>query len=235
MKPIVIYPILLLSLMIDVTAQVMDPETGLLFEYQAMRVSVAPVVDGHLDDPAWKSATPQKLEWDFTDNRLWRPSADFSGVFAGVWFDGFLYLAFEFADDQLRVKNNTITQQDRLEIYIDPERNGYKTNQTRYIIPVGHAGNQPPSPLILATWASNLKSVELSFNLRRIPKKGQKINFGFHYVDVDGGQQSNRRLGWAPKGGFEDGNKLADLTFAVTLKPTLNQKAMRWGRIKSLY
>jgi hypothetical protein len=34
---------------------------------------------------------------------------------------------------------------------------------------------------------------------------------------------------------LEDRNKLADLTFAVALKPTLNQKAMQWGRIKSLY
>ena len=49
MKPIVIYLILLLSLIVDATAQVMDSETGLLFEYQAMRVSAAPVVDGHLE------------------------------------------------------------------------------------------------------------------------------------------------------------------------------------------
>ena len=234
MKPI-IYPILLLSLIVGSVAQVVDSETGLFLEYKAIRVPAAPVVDGVLDDPAWRNTIPQKLEWDFSNNRLWRPSADFSGVVAAAWFDGFLYLAFEFADDQLRVKNNTITQRDRLEIYIDPERSGYKTKQTRYIIPVGHTGVQPPSPLILAMWSSNLKSFELSFNLRRIPKKGQKINFGFHYVDVDGVQQSDRRIGWAPKGGVEDVNKLADLTFAVTLKPTLNQKAMRWGRIKSLY
>lgn len=235
MKITIIYVIIFLLLVVDATAQVVDPETGLFFEYKAVRVSAAPVVDGHLDDPAWKGATPQQLEWDFTDNRRWHPSADFSGVFAGVWFDGFLYLAFEFIDDQLRIKNNTITQQDRLEIYIDPERNGYKSDQTRYIIPIGQDGNQPPSPLLLATWASNLKSFELSFNLRRIPQKDQKINFGFYYVDVDGGQQSNHRIGWAPTGGLEDRNKLADLTFAVALKPTLNQKAMQWGRIKSLY
>jgi len=235
MKPIVMYIILFLLLIVGVTAQIVDPETGLFFEYKAVRVSAAPVVDGYLDDPAWKDATPQKLEWDFTNSRQWRPSADFSGVFAGVWFDGFLYLAFEFADDQLRIKNNTVAQQDRLEIYIDPERNGYQTDQTRYVIPVGKGGSQPPSPLILAAWSSNLKSFELSFNLRRIPQKGQKINFGFRYVDVDVGKHSNHRIGWAPKGVLEDENKLADLAFAVILKPTLNQKAMRWGRIKSLY
>ena len=37
--------------------------------YKVVRVSIAPVIDGYLDDPAWKKAKLERLQWDCERNK----------------------------------------------------------------------------------------------------------------------------------------------------------------------
>ena len=78
------------------------------FQYNAELVPVAPIVDGYLDDPAWDRAILGKLEQDLMSGNRWRESPDFTGTFAAVWRNGFLYVGVKLIDDQLENRQRKV-------------------------------------------------------------------------------------------------------------------------------
>ncbi len=100
-----------------------DPERSL---YRAPKAQVAPVIDGHADDPAW-SAAP----WRELDQRWLGPeysAEDFRGRYQVVWTPERLYVLFEFVDDILidRYRDPLVQywDDDTLEIFIDEDHSG---------------------------------------------------------------------------------------------------------------
>jgi hypothetical protein len=215
-------------------AHLIDPDTGTSFQYRAELAVVAPVVDGFFDDPVWGEVTAGKMEQDVMENKRWRSSDDFDGTFAAVWRNGFLYLAIKLTDDRVETHHEKLSRQDHLEVYLDIDHTGHKSDLYRYVIPVGRNVSLSYSPFMLIAWGNGGQSCELSFNLGHTPRKGDTIGFGIYYNDADGGRL-HHRIGWGPIGLTESEESLADLVFSAKLKPNENQKAVQWGRIKSLY
>lgn len=97
-------------------------------EYKVSRVKKAPVIDGALDDEAWKGATPVRLVGSFdgrpgalrTDARL-------------VHDDTHLYVAFDVEDPDLwgtlRERDASIYEQEVVEIFLDANADGRTYNE----------------------------------------------------------------------------------------------------------
>ena len=227
--------VLSLATILNCFAHVMDSESGLNFQYNAkLAETTAPIVDGRFDDPAWEGAVRGKIEQEIEKNDRWRASSDFTGEFAAVWRNGSLYVAIKITDDSLETHQAKLSRQDRLVIYIDPDHSGHKSDLYRHILPIGEKTPFLKPPLRLVAWSNNGQTCELSFNLGHIPKKGERIGFGIFYYDVDG-SRLHHQLAWGPAGYTEHEDRLPDLVFTAQLKPVANQKAVRWGEIKSLY
>ena len=215
-------------------AHIVDPDSGFPFQYRANLAEVAPVVDGFLDDPAWEAAALGNMEWDTIENKRWaQNSDDFMGTFVAVWRNSFLYIAIKLTDDQVEIHEEKLSRQDHLEIYLDIDHSGYKSNFYHHILRAGEHNPDPSSPIIMVAWSDDGQSCELSVNLRQSPNKDDAIGFGIHYNDVDGGRL-HHKIGWAPTASTEE-DTLADLMFTAKLKLNTNLKAMQWGSIKSLY
>ena len=216
------------------SARIIDPKTGAEFRYKARLVEVAPVVDGFLDDPAWDDATSAALDHDVKEDRRWDEFSDFQGTFAAVWRNASLYIAIELTDDQIETAHEKVAMQDRLEVYIDTGHSGQQSDLYRYTLPVGQDIVLADSQQMLANWGNGGQSVELRFDLGRMPKKEDTISFGIYYYDVDG-DRLNHQLRWGPAGQTEPKDALADLVFTANIKLNEHQKAIQWGRIKQLY
>ena len=216
------------------SARIIDPETGVEFKYKAKRVEVAPEIDGFLDDLAWEDAVSADLDHEVREDRRWEDSSDFKGTFAAVWRNAFLYIAVQLDDDQIETHHEKLTRQDRLELYLDIDHTGHKSDLYRHLLLVGEDITLSDSPQMLVVWGNTGLSVELSFNLSRTPKKEEAIGFGIYYYDVDG-DRLDHQLRWGPIGQTEPEDALADLVFTANIKINENQKAMQWGRIKQLY
>lgn len=215
-------------------AHIVDPDTGFPFQYRANLAEVAPIVDGFLDDPAWEAAELGNMEWDIIENERWEPNSDdFMGAFVAVWRNSFLYIAIKLTDDQVETHEEKLSRQDHLEIYLDIDHTGYKSNFFHYTLRAGEHNPAPNSPIIMVAWSDDGQSCELSVNLGQSPKKDDAIGFGINYNDVDGGRL-HHKIGWAPILSTEE-NTLADLVFTAKLKLNTNLRAMQWGSIKSLY
>lgn len=226
--------LLMLTIASSGFAHIVDPDTGFPFQYRANLAEVAPLVDGFLDDPAWEAAELGNLEWDTIENKRWNQhSDDFTGTFVAVWRNSFLYIAIKLTDDLVETHEEKLSRQDHLEIYLDIDHTGYKSNVFHHTLRAGEHNPDPNSPIIMVAWGDDGQSCELSVNLGQSPKKDDAIGFGILYNDVDGGRL-NHKIRWAPIASTED-NTLADLVFTSKLKLDANLKAMQWGSIKSLY
>jgi hypothetical protein len=226
---------LFLATMPNCFAHIIDSESGLNFQYNAkLAETTAPIVDGRFDDPAWEGAVRGKINQEIGKNERWRESSDFAGEFAGVWRNGSLYLAIKITDDSLETHQAKLSRQDRLVIYIDPDHSGHKSDLYSHVLPVGENSPLLKPPLRLVAWSNNGQTCELSFNLGNIPKKGERIGFGIFYYDVDG-SRLHHQIAWGPAEYDATDDRLPDLVFIAQLKPVTNQKAVRWGEIKSLY
>lgn len=227
--------VLSLATILNCFAHVIDSESGLNFQYNAkLAETTAPIVDGRFDDPAWEGVARGKIEQEIGENRRWRESSDFAGEFAAVWRNGSLYVAIKITDDSLETHQAKLSRQDRLVIYIDPDHSGHKSELYRHVLPIGEKTPFLKPPLRLVAWSNNGQTCELSFNLGHIPNKGERIGFGIFYYDVDGSRM-HHQLAWGPAGYTDQEDRLPDLVFTAQLKPVANQKAVRWGEIKSLY
>jgi len=225
---------LLISVVVGPTFSAPTPqkkEKG--FIYKAERVSIAPVVDGYLDDPAWKKAKPEKLQWNFSKKQAWNQPVDFDGQFSSVWHSDLLYIAVKLEDNYLLSnKKKDVFKQDHLEIHLDFNKKGKKSDQSQYLIATGNQQVQQKSPLeTLAAWGNNYKSFEFRLNLSSKPSVGDETYFGIFYHDFDGNDKFHQTVGWSET----SIDRLAKLAFTKTITVDANQKAVQWGRIKSLY
>ena len=97
-------------------------------EYVMHRAAKAPVIDGVLDDPAWKDATPGVLRGSF-DGRpaLLRTEARL------VYDDTFLYVAFDLVDPDvwgtLLKPDEAIYNEEVVEIFLDANADGRTYNE----------------------------------------------------------------------------------------------------------
>ncbi len=229
--------IITISLLLMATPYALGHVTGenlQNFQYNAELASVAPIVDGYLDDPVWETAIPGKLEQDIVTGRRWAESSDFTGSFAAVWRNGFLYIAIKLTDDQLETDQTKLLLQDHLIIYLDPHHSGRKDNFYRFEIPIRNESRVLNYPLTRVEWGNNGQTCELSFRLDDIAKKGETVGFSIAYNDVDEGQQQHK-IAWAPDGYTAENEFIADLVFTARIEPNKQQKLIQWGRIKSLY
>lgn len=234
-QQVILTLVLTLATILNCFAHVIDSESGLNFQYNAkLAETTAPIVDGRFDDPAWEGVARGKIEQEIGENHRWRESSDFAGEFAAVWRNGSLYVAIKITDDSLETHQAKLSRQDRLVIYIDPDHSGHKSDLYRHVLPIGEKTPFLKPPLRLVAWGNNGQTCELSFNLGHIPKKGERIGFGIFYYDVDGSRM-HHQLAWGPAGYTDQEDRLPDLVFTAQLKPVANQKAVRWGEIKSLY
>lgn len=217
-------------------AHIINPETGLKFRYNAELVEVSPVIDGVLNDTPWhETGIPGKMDQEVVYDQQWLESSDFTGVFAGVWRSGFLYIAIQMSDDQVENHGAKLSEKDHLVVYLDPDHSGHKSDLYRYDLPVGDDEHQSfDPPLRAVAWGDDGQSCELMFNLGDIAEKGNTIGFWIYYNDVDNGNLEHR-ISWGPPGYTDDDLSLPDLVFTAKLKPNVNQKVLQWGRIKSFY
>lgn len=204
------------------------------FQYNAELVSVAPIVDGYLDDPVWDDVLPAKLNQDIITGLKWHESYDFTGSFKAVWRSGFLYVAIKIQDDRLEKYQSKLFREDQLILYIDQYHDQLKDELYRYEIPVGKEEGVLKSPLTSVAWGNDGQTCELSFRLGDIASKDNTVGFSIAYDDVDNGQLQNT-IAWAPEGYTEKDNRLPDLVFTARINPNAQQKLIRWGQIKSLY
>ena len=143
------------------------------FQYNAELASVAPIVDGFLDDPVWETAIPGKLEQDLITSKHWAESSDFTGSFAAVWRNGFLYIAIKLIDDQLETDQTKLLLEDHLVIYLDPHHSGRKDDHYRFEIPIRKMPKILNYPLTRVEWGNNGQTCELSFQVGDIAEKRQ--------------------------------------------------------------
>lgn len=235
-KTVVLGGILFLTIVSLAFSFVTDAETGEKLSYKVKLVEVAPIVDGILDDPAWRNVRSNRLKWETFENISWEARGDFDAKFYAVWRDSNLYLAIRFKDDKVEQKVSESTEYDRFDLYFDLRNNGYKSKRWQYTIPVNEnqSVQNPTNPSIF--WNLQRGICELSFNLGRIPQKGQTIGFGIYYNDVDSGHLENQ-IGWAPDGGVLAGENghLGEFIFDLEIKPTGNKVVTQWGKIKTLF
>lgn len=204
------------------------------FQYDAELVTVAPIVDGYLDDPVWENALPAKLNQEIMDGHPWPESSDFTGSFKAVWRSGSLYVAIKIQDDQFEKYQPKLLREDRLILYIDQYHSPRKSDLHRYEIPIGTVDSVLKPPLTSVAWANDGQTCELGFRLGDIANKDNVVGFSIAYADVDNGQLQNI-IGWAPEDYTEQDDRLPDLVFTAKINPNAQQKLIRWGQIKRLY
>ena len=204
------------------------------FQYNAELVAVAPIVDGYLDDPVWEKSIPGKLDQDLISGNRLPESPDFTGSFAAVWRNGFLYVAIQITDDQLETRQTKLLREDHLILYVDSHHSGRKENLYRFEIPIQKEMDTLKFPLTRVAWGNDGGTCELSFRLDDLARKGNSIGFDIAYNDVDSGHLQHK-IGWAPDGLTEENDFLPDLIFTAKIEPNKQQKLIQWGRIKSLY
>ncbi len=204
------------------------------FQYNADLVSVAPIVDGYLDDPVWEQVTPGKLDKDLVTGEYLPESSDFIGSFAAVWRNGFLYIAIKVMDDRFETRKIKLLREDHIILHIDPHHSGRKDALYRFEIPIQKEMDALKYPLTRVAWGNDGTTCELSFRLDSISRKGNSIGFDIAYYDVDGGNLQNK-IGWGPEGYTEENDFLPDLIFTARLEPNKQQKLVQWGHIKRLY
>lgn len=97
-------------------------------EYRAPRASKAPVIDGKLDDDAWKAAPEVTLQGSLDGRPVTRKT-----TLRLVWDDEFLYAGF-FAEDtdawgSKRNKDDDIYNEDACELFLDADGDGASYNE----------------------------------------------------------------------------------------------------------
>lgn len=204
------------------------------FQYNAELVTVAPIVDGYLDDPVWEEAVPGKLNQEIVNGSQWYESDDFTGSFKAVWRGGFLYVAIKIQDDHFSKYHSKPFREDQLVLHIDEYHFQRKADVNSYAIPVGVDVGPWKAPLTSIAWGSDGQSCEISFRLGDIAEKDNAIGFSIAYHDVDNGQMQNK-IAWGPAGYIEQEEMLPDLVFSASINPNEQQKLIRWGQIKRLY
>ncbi len=99
--------------------------------YLSPKASVAPVIDGNIDD-SWNAANwmAMTVAWTGFEN-LTAPSssADFSGKYKAMWTEDHLYLLLDITDDIINTSGQ-YWEQDTVEIFLDEDQSGGQHNQS---------------------------------------------------------------------------------------------------------
>lgn len=97
-------------------------------EYHMPRASRPPVIDGKLDDEAWKAAPEAVLQGSFDGRPVTRKT-----TLRLLWDDEFLYVAFWAEDPDLwgtkRNKDDDIYNEDACEVFLDADGDGATYNE----------------------------------------------------------------------------------------------------------
>lgn len=101
-----------------------DPSVWTPVEYEAPRVSEPPVIDGVLDDPAWKHAPWTRVFRQSMRNEPGRQKTRAKLV----WDDTHLYVAFDVEDDEILTPftkdDENLYESEVVEIFIDADSDG---------------------------------------------------------------------------------------------------------------
>jgi len=211
-----------------------DEKASSPFIYRAKMVSIAPVIDGVLDDPAWKEAEEGVLGWNATEGEEWKGNEDFEGRFKVVWKGGTLYVALRFRDDRLEMASIDFSKRDSVEIYVDMNRYAPRSHSNRYTIPFGESKPCDNVDRVYSAWSKDGTVFEASFTLDRPPALGMVIGFDICYDDVDGDYK--KQIRWTDES-LNNRRKplLGDLILEGMEDRPARKAATTWGRIKSLY
>ena len=233
---IVLSVLLCMFASVYVHAHIINPETGKPFVYKATSADVAPVVDGLVDDPAWKDAEFMQMKWDSLENQPWNDVQDFDAQFAAVWKSNTLYVAVQIIDDNIDVESSKLQNKDSLVIHVDVDHSGGKSELYKHTIAVKDDKVRQSFWDPFIAWDSTGSICELSFYLDGFLQKGETIGFGIYYNDVDNGHRENQ-IGWTP-GRYPPNAKeeqIADLVFETDIKIDSKKLGTTWGNIKTLY
>jgi hypothetical protein len=199
--------------------------------YVVRRARTAPIVDGVVDDPAWKGVDRQQLDRDMASGASWANTLDFRGEFRAVWRAGSVYVALEFEDDSVVTDRDFVQRSDRLLITIgDP----YSDEQLVYTLPLfeGQSLEDPSVPF--ATWSYDGRVCELSLDTDAM-EEGETaellINFSYVDVDVAGPDQ---QIGWTPDSPNRSQPQYGTFRFQSGISSD-GLLETSWGRMKSLY
>jgi len=213
----------------DQELQLLDIEAS----YPVAKVDIAPSVDGVLDDPAWASVPAMPIRWHLDSHEEWVLDRDFEGIFQAVWRDQTLYVAIRLHDDQIDTASPVIEEKDRIEVYLDLDHVGRRTEEYRYVLPVQEDRTYEYYPEAFVMWGPVEDVCELSFDMQQIPRQNRMIGFAVEYIDIDTGEASSV-LSW-PSELAVDANELGDLLIEVDGQRDLQQMGVTWGAIKALF
>jgi hypothetical protein len=97
-------------------------------EYHLPRTAKAPVIDGKLDDEAWKAAPEVTLQASFDGSPVTRKT-----TFRMLWDDTNVYVAFDAADPDIwgtkLKKDDDIYNEDAVEVFFDADGDGATYNE----------------------------------------------------------------------------------------------------------
>lgn len=123
--------------------------------YAVPRAKSAPVIDGQLDEEAWKSAPVRKLDqasqfwaYDRRDGKPqqdWKGPEDLSADIRFLWDDRYLYVSVVMTDDKVSIlqEGEQMWFQDGLQFLIDPMRtSSRKIGKYDYALGKGKKGPQ---------------------------------------------------------------------------------------------
>jgi hypothetical protein len=135
--------------------------------YRAPFVSEPPVIDGRLDDAAWRQA-PQT---DAFVNTMNGAPADPHTKARLAWDDTHLYVAFDVEDDYLKCDlsghDPHLWEQDTVEIMVDPGGDGrnyfeLQLSPTNQVFDTRYDSRRVPQPFGHTGWNSGMRGVALT-------------------------------------------------------------------------
>ncbi len=161
----------------DITGRVTTQERPIGAFYGVPKAKAAPVIDGRLDEEAWKNAPVRKLDMagqffafpvKDAPKADWKSPDDLSAEIRYLWDDQFLYISVKVKDDvagKILHQDSELWQQDGLQFLIDPMRTSdRKIGKYEYSVGEGTKGPQTWCTLSAdgAAAAGDVPSVKLA-------------------------------------------------------------------------
>ncbi len=196
---------------------------------RAVRVSVAPTIDGRLDDPAWESVRPT-AKFSQPDGKALDDAHETTARVA--WDDDNLYVAWQTRDadiqNRYREHDSTLWEGDVVELFLAPDDADGAYYELQFAPNLGHfdakfSGHRQPAWQTAAAWESEAKfavhvdgtvngdgpdqgwSVEAAipwkaFGLLAAPM-GRTWQANFYRIDSAGTHDLSHMGAWVPIGG----------------------------------
>ena len=223
----------LLAALATATVDVVASETQSAEDraYVVRRARTAPIVDGVIDDPAWKDVDRQSLDRDMRSGASWANAIDFSGEFRAVWREGSIYVAMEFDDDSVVPNRELAERSDRVVIAIGDV---FADEHFTYTVPVFEGQSIEDAAVPFATWSYDGRVCEFSLDTDAMTDgEGRELSINLSYVDVDL-DGPDQEAGWVADSPTRSQPEYGVFRFqrGVTSDGLLETS---WGRMKTLY